>query len=660
MNALKFRGQVYALLLFFWILGLISPIHPNPQTIRVSEKQSQEKIGRLLEIIEDKEHTFTPEDVFLNKKEAFKLKNSEEIPNLGFSDSQFWLKFRVKNDSSEEKNYLVEVEFSGLDHLEFFSYGSDNQIQSILTGDLELFSTRPIPHKNFLFPIKIEPGNSSTYVLRVKSETSVFLPINVWATQDFYMRDYRALFLFGTFFGISVIMTLFHHLLYYSFRDKSFLLFSFNILSSSLFLGTYHGFIYQYIIPEYPKINSGTLQLCIYLIILTGIQFEQEFLSIKAYSIKLYNNLNFFFLGVLGFLCISPFLSFTMNIKISSFIAVLWNCITFGIAIYLLKRKNPFAKFYILGSCIYLFFLLILVLSNFSLFPRNILTMYGLLISFSSQMILFSLGMGTKLQILREEKAEIERKSTEFKEKLSSIQMEIDTASRIHRTILPSEIPRVPGLDLYAVYIPSNTIGGDFYDFHEKGGNLGIFIADVTGHGIPASLFASSVKYCFSKGVKYFVEPNRLLSYMNSSLYQKLGNQLLTAGYLLVSPEKKTLSYASCGHPPLLLYKKNQNKLLEIKPKGTMIGIHQDTNIEKVTVSIEQGDRILLYTDGVTECSNSQGEEFGNGHLEDFLKRSIGLRAKSTSNLLLKNLSKFSGAKVRYQDDITYIVVDIL
>ncbi len=238
--------------------------------------------------------------------------------------------------------------------------------------------------------------------------------------------------------------------------------------------------------------------------------------------------------------------------------------------------------------------------------------------------------------------------------------MEINTASRIHRTILPSGVPKIEGLDMYAVYIPSNTIGGDFYDFYQKDNKVGIFIADVTGHGIPASLFASSVKYCFSKGVKYFIEPNRLLAYINSALYQKLGNQLLTASYALIDSSAKTLSYSSCGHPPLLIWKSKENKMIEIKPKGKMIGIQQDIQLEKVTMDLDPGNRILFYTDGLTECENSKGESYGDGFLEEFFKKSNGIKTKGTSKLLLKDLSRFSGAKVRYQDDITYILIDVL
>ena len=100
--------------------------------------------------------------------------------------------------------------------------------------------------------------------------------------------------------------------------------------------------------------------------------------------------------------------------------------------------------------------------------------------------------------------------------------------------------------------------------------------------------------------------------------------------------------------------------MIEIQPKGKMIGIQQDIQLEKVTINLDQGDRILFYTDGLTECENSKGEAYGDGFLEEFFKKSNGIKTKSTSKLLLKDLSRFSGAKVRYQDDITYILIDVL
>ena len=645
------------MLLFLFFL---TSIQLSGDVISVSEIQSQERIGKYLSVLEDPKIEFTPEDIIDGKKEANFKPINDSIPNFGFTKSQFWIKLDLYNGSKVDNDYLVEIEFAGLDDVELLFKDKQNKIIQYKTGDSLIFNSRQVSHKNFLFPIKINPTESQTYYLRVKSQTTVTIPINIWNHKDFYIRDYKLLFLFGSFFGIISIMILFFHLLYYSFNDKSFLYYSIYILFSAIFLGTYYGFTFQYIVPNFPAVNSYILLFSAINTILFSLLFARDFLQIDSF----HQNLNYLFkfflyLGLILFV-LFLFTNFSFSAQSLSAYAIIWQIVSSIVTFYLAIRKNLYAMFYSFASILIVLFMTFSLLSNFNLYPRTTYTLYGFLFAYSFEIIIFSFGMGYKVQMIRREKTEIEKKSNEVREQLNSIQMEINTASRIHRTILPSGVPKIEGLDMYAVYIPSNTIGGDFSDFYQKDNKLGIFIADVTGHGIPASLFASSVKYCFSKGVKYFIEPNKLLAYINSALYQKLGNQLLTASYAIIDSSAKTLSYSSCGHPPLLIWKSKENKMIEIKPKGKMIGIQQDIQLEKVTMDLDLGDRILFYTDGLTECENSKGESYGDGFLEEFFKKSNGIKTKSTSKLLLKDLSRFSGAKVRYQDDITYILIDVL
>ncbi len=645
---------------FFIILCLNNLPLFSFDSIVISENQSHERIGKKLYILEDPNIEFKNDDIVKGNKDTLFKPGNDSIPNFGFSNSQFWFKILLQNESSIDDDYLIEIEFVGLDEVELFFLDKENQIKRVLTGDSFNFNSRPISHKNFIFPIKINPKESQIYYLRIKTESTITLPINVWNHKDFYTRDYKLLFLFGSFFGIIMIMVVFFHLLYYSFQDKSFFYYSIYIFFSGIFLATYYGFIFQYFLPTLPRTNTFVLLYSALITLIFSVLFSRDFLQIDSLYPNLLNIFKFFLYLGISLSPIIPFLNFTYSAQLISLYAIVWQLISSGIAIFLGIRKNLYAQFHTFASISVIFFMTFSLLSNFNLYPRTTHTLYGFLFAYSFEIIIFSLGMGLKVYKIRMERAEIVKKSGEFREQLNSIQMEINTASRIHRTILPSGVPNIDGLDIYAVYIPSNTIGGDFYDFYQRDQKLGIFIADVTGHGISASLFASSVKYCFSKGVKYFIEPNRLLAYINSALYQKLGNQLLTAGYILIDTKSRTLAYASCGHPPLLIWKSKENRMLEIKPKGKMIGIQQDIQLEKITMPIESGDRILLYTDGLTECENPQGEAYGDGFLEEFFKKSNGVRTKSTSKLLLKNLSVFSGSKVRYQDDITYILIDVI
>ncbi len=139
-------------------------------------------------------------------------------------------------------------------------------------------------------------------------------------------------------------------------------------------------------------------------------------------------------------------------------------------------------------------------------------------------------------------------------QQLLTIQKELETARQIQLSILPSEIPKIEGLDIAARYIPMTSVAGDFYDFivvDEK--HIGVLVADVSGHGMPAALIASMLKIALSAQAAHAADPAQVLLGLNQALCGKFQHHFVTAAYLYFDMQKGTLTYAGAGHPPLLL-----------------------------------------------------------------------------------------------------------
>jgi len=148
------------------------------------------------------------------------------------------------------------------------------------------------------------------------------------------------------------------------------------------------------------------------------------------------------------------------------------------------------------------------------------------------------------------------------------------------------------------------SVAGDFYDFIKVDGKrLGILIADVSGHGVPASLISSMVKIAFSSQLPHAYDPAQVLSGINQILCGKLESDFVTAGYLFIDTENKTATYAGAGHPPLLLWRGSEQKIHEFRGKGIILGQFEDARYQNIELSLKSGDRLLLYTDGVTRRS---------------------------------------------------------
>jgi phosphoserine phosphatase RsbU/P len=245
---------------------------------------------------------------------------------------------------------------------------------------------------------------------------------------------------------------------------------------------------------------------------------------------------------------------------------------------------------------------------------------------------------------------------------LSTIQKELETARQIQLSILPSEIPKIAGLDIAARYVPMNAVAGDFYDFialDDK--HIGILVADVSGHGMPAALIASMLKIALSAQGAHAADPAQVLLGLNQALCGKFQHHYVTAAYLFVDMQKRTLTYAGAGHPPLLLRDGISKSVKDVEENGLFLGRFPFATYSSVELPFAPGDRALLYTDGIPETTNRAGVEFGAGCLRQFLAAEQSTSADHFAGELLEELSRWSarGAGEDLDDDITMVAIHI-
>lgn len=246
-------------------------------------------------------------------------------------------------------------------------------------------------------------------------------------------------------------------------------------------------------------------------------------------------------------------------------------------------------------------------------------------------------------------------------ERLLAINKELEIARRIQSSTLPQSVPTLAGLDIAARYVPMSAVAGDFYDFlwvDEK--RLGILIADVTGHGVPAALIASMLKVAFAGQAQHAEDPALVLAGLNRALCGKFEEHFVTAAYLYVDLENGLMRYSAAGHPPLMLAPHGAAQVREIEENGLMLGLFPEAEYSSVEIKIGRGDRCLLYTDGVFEASNAAREEFGKSRCREFLETQRELSAAKFASQLLDRIAAFSGhnSSRAQEDDITLLVID--
>jgi sigma-B regulation protein RsbU (phosphoserine phosphatase) len=245
-------------------------------------------------------------------------------------------------------------------------------------------------------------------------------------------------------------------------------------------------------------------------------------------------------------------------------------------------------------------------------------------------------------------------------QQLLTIQKELETARQIQLSILPSEIPNIEGLDIAARYIPMTSVAGDFYDFivvDEK--HIGVLVADVSGHGMPAALIASMLKIALSAQAAHAADPAQVLLGLNQALCGKFQHHFVTAAYLYFDVQKGTVTYAGAGHPPLLL-SGGPEGVRSIEENGLFLGKFSFATYTSVVLPLKAGDRVLLYTDGIPETTNPAGIEFGTDCFKQFLETERSTSADQFADRLLAELSRWSARGSEDQDDdITIVAIHI-
>lgn len=248
------------------------------------------------------------------------------------------------------------------------------------------------------------------------------------------------------------------------------------------------------------------------------------------------------------------------------------------------------------------------------------------------------------------------RRTLERDRHYSELQQELDLARRIQLSILPASFPASKSFQVAAKYVPMSSVAGDLYDFllaDDK--HAGLLIADVSGHGVPAALIASMVKMAATSQRALAADPAALLAGMNTALCGNTQGQYVTAAYAYLDADAGTLRYSAAGHPAMLLLR--DGMVTEVTENGMLLAAIDGALYDSKTLTLRQGDRILLYTDGLVEARNSEGKLFGEETLKAELRSSGRLSPAEAVDHLIASVQRWAKAQ---DDDLTVLVCDFV
>ncbi len=238
------------------------------------------------------------------------------------------------------------------------------------------------------------------------------------------------------------------------------------------------------------------------------------------------------------------------------------------------------------------------------------------------------------------------------------IEEDLKIARLIQHRLLPQNIPHIEGYNFNSTYIPMDKVGGDFYDFRENGNNIEIFIADVSGHGLVSAFISMIAKMAFDS-IYIRNSCTHVLYQLNDILCNSTVNSnYMTTFFCLIDRETNRMKYSNAGHLSPVVYRRDTDEFFELKARGKPLGWFADLELVEEEIQLLQGDRVIFYTDGITECADSNNLFFEEERLKDFIRRKSHLEPEYFSGELIDELKSFCN-NARFNDDLCLLVFDV-
>jgi len=378
-------------------LTFAAPLH-------LEEGKDYYDAGVFLRILEDPEGKLTLQDVQQPEViDRFEV-NNKPVPNFGFTSSVYWAYFDIQNDHKGIQEWLLEFGYPLVDHLSFYAPDKTGQYAQHETGDQLSFESREITHHNFVFHVSAASGDTVRVFLRVKTSSSMQLPIKIWSVEGFTESVNGQVYGFGIYYGLMLSMIFYNLFIFLSTKDRDYLWYVLFICCFAALTMSLNGLAYEYLWPNSPFLANKATPLAVGTALFFALLFTQGFLNLKANN-RVINKIAFFLECALGItIVIALFGDYRLAIKLNTVMAVPTVALfaTAGIRSFI-KGYRP-ATYFLLAWSALIIGSLLMALKAFGVLPSMFITDYGMQIGAAIEVILLSLGLADKINVMRKEK----------------------------------------------------------------------------------------------------------------------------------------------------------------------------------------------------------------------------------------------------------------
>lgn len=403
-----------------------SPLHALTPVI-IDDKTESVSLGRYMEILEDPTGKLTIDDVTKPEIQSRWFQSEWDVPNFGFTRSNFWVHLIFQKNSSgmdNSGNYLLELAWPLIDRIEFYTADGDKVVSMLKSGDYIPFENRIIKHRNFLFPVKIKSGIQDVYI-KLRADDTIQIPLYLWKSENYLQNDKKITYIFGGFFGSLIVMIIYNFFIYISIRDESYLFYIFYIVSQFFYNLLYTGIGFELFWDGYPGFINIIFPISISLVTISAILFVKNFLNLKVAKPEF--NLVFSIIIIFSFFnLLPPFFNYILeSIAFQNFLIILGSFLIITVSITLLSVYRP-TQVFLLSWLVLLSGAVVVILKNYGFIPSNFITNNYVYLSTVLETVLLSFALADRINIMKQEKEEAQAESLRIqKEATETLELKV-------------------------------------------------------------------------------------------------------------------------------------------------------------------------------------------------------------------------------------------
>lgn len=427
--------------LFLFLLTWSSAVVSAPEPVTWEADSSRVELSRFVDYWREPTAPAGIEAV-TELGEADWTRNDDDNISFGYGTDIYWFRLTLDNAASRAVRTFLEIGYPVLDRIEVYINPMTEDAKSLVLGDKQPFSERPIDHRNFIVPLDLAAGEQTRVFLRVKTTSSMQVPLVWWDRDSFYSAEQSRTMFEGIYYGIVLVMVLYNLFVFMAVGERSFLHYVGYITAMPLFLASLHGVAFQYLWPGATWWNDQSIIVFLNLAVLFGGTFSVRFINVTRENHPRFNRWAVAVIMAAGTLAVAGLLIPYRLLILPTILVAFVGCTTMlTLSILRWYKRDPAARYYTLAWVFMLFGGIVLALSKFTVLPRNLLTENATQVGSALGVILLSLALADRLdrekrrafqaqqRLLREE-----RKARMAQEKSLQVQREANSLleERVH------------------------------------------------------------------------------------------------------------------------------------------------------------------------------------------------------------------------------------